>query len=272
MKKLYRKKNYTHCLALVVCLFCIVPFGFAQETDQNQKISGRDIMLLESNRPDGDDRHMLMTMRLVNRRNRERVRTVESFSKDFGKDRKSVMMFQQPADVRGTMFLSWEYDTPDREDDKWLYMPAMKKVRRISGSSRNEYFMGTDYTYDDMGDRNVDEDTHTLLGNEQVDGWNCWKVESVPVDPEDMYTKKVFWVDKKSHMIVKGEYYDKDGLVKTYQALDVRQQDGIWMTFRSQMDNISRQHKTIMEINKMDFNTGVSDKVFRVATIQRGHF
>ncbi len=234
------------------------------------EMTGRDVMVLEDERPDGDDRHMILTMRLVNRRNRERVRTVESLSKDYGKDRKSVMIFREPADVRGTMFLSWEYDQPEQEDDKWLYLPAMKKVRRISGSSKKEYFMGTDYTYDDMGDRNVDEDTHTLLGHEQVQGMDCWKVESIPIDPEDIYTRKVLWIDKKSHLIVKGEYYDKDGLVKVYRALDVRQQDGIWITFRSEMDNVSRQHKTIMAISKMELNTGVDDKVFRVATIQRG--
>ncbi len=136
----------------------------------------------------------------------------------------------------------------------------MKKVRRISGASKNEYFMGTDYTYDDMGDRNVDEDTHTLLGEEQVDGRECWKVESIPVDPEDMYTRKVLWIDKISYLTLKGEYYDKDGLIKKYHALDVRQQDGIWQIFRSEMDNVSREHKTIMEISKMEFDTGVDDK------------
>ncbi len=227
-------------------------------------------MVLADERPDGNDRRMTMTMRLINHRGRERVRTVKSLSKDYGKDKKSVMIFREPADVRGTMFLSWDYDAPAREDDKWLYMPAMKKVRRISGASKNEYFMGTDYTYDDMGDRNVDEDRHTLLGHEQVDGMDCWKVECVPLDSEDMYNRKVYWVDKRSYLVVKGEYYDKDGLVKIYRALDVRQQDGFWQTFRSEMDNVSREHKTIMEISEMEFDTGVGDNVFRVSTMQRG--
>ena len=74
------------------------------------------------------------------------------------------MVFEKPADVKGTAFLSWEYDDPKKEDDKWLYMPAMKKVRRISGASKNEYFMGSDFTYDDMGDRNVEEDTQYPAG------------------------------------------------------------------------------------------------------------
>ncbi|NCC94191.1 MAG: outer membrane lipoprotein-sorting protein, partial [Opitutae bacterium] len=143
-------------------------------------------------------------------------------------------------DVRGTVFLNWEYEQPDREDDKWLYMPALKKERRISGASKNEYFMGTDFTYDDMGDRNVDEDTHTLLGEERLRDRDCWKIEAIPVDPEDMYTRRVLWVDKEANLILQGEYYDKDGLVKVYRALDVRQENGIWTTFRSEMDNVSR--------------------------------
>ena len=133
------------------------------------ELNGRKIMTLADERPDGDDRHSVMKMTLINKRGRKRIREVENYSKDYGKDKKSVMVFKQPADVKGTAFLSWDYDDPAKDDDKWLYMPAMKKVRRISGSSTNEYFMGTDFTYDDMGDRNVDEDIHTLLGNEVVD-------------------------------------------------------------------------------------------------------
>lgn len=255
----------------VFLIFLTTSHAFlALAQNEEPALTGRDVMILEDERPDGDDRRMVMTMRLVNRRGRERVRTVESLSKDYGKDKKSVMIFREPADVRGTMFLSWEYDAPEKDDDKWLYMPAMKKVRRISGASRNEYFMGTDYTYDDMGDRHVDEDKHTLLGSEQLHSFSCWKVESIPLDAEDMYSRKVVWLDKNSHLIIKGEYYDKDGLVKIYRALDIRQQDGIWTTFRSEMDNVTREHKTIMEIDSIAFNTGVDDTVFRVATIQRG--
>ncbi len=232
--------------------------------------SGKEIMQLQHDRANGDDRKMTLTIRLINRQGKERVRTVESMSKDYGKDKKSIMLFQKPADVKGTMFLSWEYDSQDKEDDKWLYMPAMKKVRRISGASKNEYFMGTDYTYDDMGDRNVNEDRHTLLGKEKIGDKDCWKIESVPLDPEDLYTRKILWIDSISYLIIKGEYYDKDGLVKTYQALDVRKQDGFWLTFRSEMNNVSRQHKTILEIESIQFNTGVQDSLFQVTTLQRG--
>ena len=80
------------------------------------------------------------------------------------------MFFTYPGDVNGTGFLTWDYDDMSKDDDKWLYLPAMKKTRRISGSSsKTDYFMGTDFTYNDMGSRNIDEDTHTLLREE--DRW-----------------------------------------------------------------------------------------------------
>lgn len=235
-----------------------------------QEFSGREIMTLVYDRADGEDRTATITMTLVNRRGSQRVRTVQSFSKDYGPDRKSVMVFQEPADVRGTAYLAWDYEDAGREDDKWLYIPSIRKARRISGASRNEYFMGTDFTYDDMGRRAVDEDTHTLLGEETVLEHPCWKIESIPVDKDDLYTRKVFWVSQRAHLVMQGEYYDRDGLIKTYKALDVREQDGFWTLMRSEMDNVSREHKTVMESAEVRYDSGLEDSLFQVSTIERG--
>ncbi len=252
-------------LSALLLSFLFPSIIYAQET-----LGGKEIMTLVDERPDGDDRHSIMKMTLVNKRGRKRVRELESFSKDYGKDSKTVMVFRAPADVKGTAFLSWGYDDPQKEDDKWLYLPALRKVRRISGASKNEYFMGSDFTYDDMGDRNVDEDTHTLLGEDILDGHRCWKVESVPVNSEDMYARKIFWVDQQSHLVLKGEYYDKDGLLKNYRVLAFDQQDGIWAVRSSEMDNVSRNHKTLMETSSIRYDTGLKDTLFKVSTIQRG--
>jgi len=249
-------------------MIMLLTFSPVMATDGPQ--TGKEIMNRVDDRPDGDDRKSVLTMTLINKSGRQRIREVVSFSKDFGKDKKSVMVFKKPADVSGTAFLNWEYDDPAREDDKWLYMPAMKKVRRISGASKNEYFMGSDFTYDDMGDRNVEEDTHTLVGAETVDGHECWKIESIPVDTEDMYTRKVIWVCKAAEMVIKAEYYDKDGLLKVYKALDFRQQDGFWTLFKSEMNNVSRNHKTVMTMDSVQYNNGIDDDLFRVSTLQRG--
>ncbi len=260
------ERNFKNIFLSALLLSFLFPsIIYAQEA-----LSGKEIMTLVDERADGDDRHSIMKMTLVNKRGRKRVRELESFSKDYGKDKKMVMIFRTPADVKGTAFLSWSYDDPQKEDDKWLYMPALRKVRRISGASRNEYFMGSDFTYDDMGDRNVEEDTHTLLGEEVIDDHNCWKIESIPVDPEDMYTRKIYWIDKQSHLVLKAEYYDKDGLLKNYRVISFSQQDGIWTVLKSEMDNISRNHKTYINTSSIHYDTGLKDQLFKVSTIQRG--
>jgi len=233
--------------------------------------NGRDIMLKVDRRPDGTDRKFILEMTLINKRNRKRVRTVLSYSKDYGKDKKTIMYFEKPADVKGTGFLSIEYDEPSKEDDRWLYLPALKKVRRISGSSKNDYFMGTDFTYDDMGDRSVDEDTHQLLREEVVDGYPCWVVESVPKDKSYMYSKKINWIRKDSLIAFIVEFYDQRGtLIKTLTAPVQEKVNGFWTALKMVMDNTSKEHKTLLEMKDVQYDQGIKDSLFRVSTLQRG--
>jgi hypothetical protein len=227
------------------------------------------IMRQVYNRADGENRSSTMTMTLENKQGRQRVRTLESYSKNYGQDRKSIMIFQAPADVKGTMFLSWEYDDPKREDDKWLYMPAMRKDRRISGTSRNEYFMGSDFTYDDMGRRHPSKDRYTFLGEEEFEGHDCWKIEAVPVESE-IYAKRILLVGKDAKLILRGEYFDKNGLLKIFEAREVRKIDGFWTTIIGQMTNVISKHKTVLHTKDMQYNRGLDDAIFTVATLQRG--
>ena len=232
--------------------------------------SGREIMVAVDERPDGDDRISDLTMTLTNRRGRKRIRKVLSFRKDYGKDTKKLMQFKKPADVSGTAFLSWDYDNPETDDDRWLYMPALRNTRRISGKASDDYFMGTDFTYDDMGGRSVDEDTHTLAGEETIHGDPCWVVESVPVDPDDMYTKTVSWISREKKLPLKKEYHDKDGLLKVYTADSVEKIDGFWTVTVMRMENRVEDHKTRMEFSNIRFDNGLSDAKFRVNVLSRG--
>lgn len=258
------RSSCAYCMAAValslLCLFFTIPAQAADATAIMQQVYDR---------AEGEDRTSVMTMTLENKQGRQRVRSLMSYSKNYGPDRKSIMMFQAPGDVKGTMFLSWEYDDPKREDDKWLYMPAMKKDRRISGTSRNEYFMGSDFTYDDMGRRHPSKDRYTFLGEERFMGHDCWKIEAVPIEPET-YTKRVLLVGKDARLVLKGEYFDKDGLEKVFEAKDVRKIDGFWTMVASQMTSLSREHKTLLHTQDMQYNKGLDDGLFTVATLQRG--
>ena len=238
---------------------------------QSEELTGRDIALKVHDHPDGDDQRGVMHMTLINRRGRTRERLVLSLSKEYGKDSKSLMFFQLPADVKGTGFLQYEYDDPAKEDDRWLYLPALKKVRRISGSSKNDYFMGTDFTYDDMGNRAVEEDHHKLLREEEVDSLKCWVLESTPKDKDYMYSKTVKWIRQDALTPIKVEFYDRQGnLLKVLTITDIRKQDGFWTMFKMEMDNLQERHKTILEIKEIHYNVGLKDNLFRVSTLERG--
>ncbi|MFC1713177.1 outer membrane lipoprotein-sorting protein [Candidatus Poribacteria bacterium] len=254
-----------------ICLVISILFCLSAVSTQGAELTGRDIMIKVDERPDGDDQRSIMKMTLINKRGKTRERSVLTYSKDYGKDRKSLMYFQSPGDVKGTGFLSWDYDDPKKDDDQWLYLPALKKSRRISSSSKNDNFMGTDFTYDDMGDRNVDEDMHELLREEELDGHKCWVVESKSKEEDYIYSRRVSWVRKDALVMLKVEFYDRRGsLLKILTSPDIRKQDGIWAHFRMEMENVQNEHKTIIEMMEIQYDIGIKDSMFRVSTLERG--
>lgn len=234
--------------------------------------TGRDIIQMVQDQPDGENRKSVMTMKLINHRNAVRERSLLSYSLDLGKDRKSIMFFRSPADVKGTGFLSWQYDDPDKDDDRWLYLPAMKKVRRISGASaKKEKFMGSDFTYDDMGGRHVDEDEHLLTGEENVEGITCWVVESVPRDEDASYSKKVSWIRKDALIPVKVEFYDRMGaLNKTLKASGISREGNYWTTRSLEMTSHQRNHKTLIQIERIEYDLDMDESMFTVPALERG--
>ncbi len=254
---------------IIVAVFCLVLIpGFL--CMNASALTGREVMVMVDEREDGDDSKSIVEMTLINRRGKKRIRQMVSYRKDYGADSKKVMCFKKPADVQGTAFLSWEWDDPDKNDDKWLYMPALRKVRRIGGESTNDYFMGSDFTYDDMGKRNVDEDTHTLICQEAVNGSNCWKIESIPLEKDANYNRKILWVDKDARAVIKAEYYDSQGLLKTLTVKDLKRHNDIWTIFEMEMNNTRENHTTIMKMSNVQYNIGVADSFFQTATISRG--
>ncbi len=240
-----------------------------------QTLTGREIAQKVKDRPDGDTRSSEMTMKLINKRGRMRERKVVSYSMDYGKnmkDKKTLMFFQYPGDVKGTGFLTWDYDEIGKDDDKWLYLPAMKKTRRISGSSaKKDYFMGTDFTYDDMGSRNIDEDDHKLLREEEVDGHKCWVLESTSKDSRDIYSKKVSWVRQDCDVSVKVEYYDKmNKLHRVLVLSDIEKVEGFWIAKKMDMKNVQTNHETIITIANPKYNIPLEESTFTVAKLEKG--
>lgn len=239
--------------------------------------TGREIAQKVKERPDGDTRKSELVMKLINKRGAVRERRMLSYSIDVGKDkkdRKSIMFFQHPGDVKGTGFLTWDYDNVNQDDDKWLYLPAMKKTRRISGASaKQDYFMGSDFTYDDIGSRNVDEDIHKLLGEEIIGAYKCWKLESIPTNKYEIYSKKISFIRQDCLIAIKVEYYDKIGtLHRILELSDIRQVEGFWIAQKLDMTNVQTEHKTILEIKNPRFNLPMEESQFNTSTLEKGRF
>jgi hypothetical protein len=257
---------------IIKSVVLLIMGGLFFNTGSYAQPSGREIIQMVQDRPDGENRKSLMTMQLVNHRGAVRERTILSYSMDLGKDSKSIMFFQSPADVKGTGFLSWQYDDPFRDDDKWLYLPAMKKVRRISGSAAGkESFMGSDFTYDDMGGRSVDEDEHRLIREEALEGYPCWVVENIPRDDGATYSKTISWIRQDALTPVKVEFYDRMGdLLKTLYASAISRESGFWTTGKLEMTNHRKNHRTVITMDKIEYNLALNESLFTVPSLERG--
>jgi outer membrane lipoprotein-sorting protein len=147
----------------------------------------------------------------------------------------------------------------------------MKRVRRITGSGKNDSFMGTDFTYEDMGSRSLNKDDFTLQREEAVEGAPCWVVEARPKDSKDPYGRRVIRVRKDSSVLAAVDYYDRQGrLLKTLRVSGIRQIDGIWTAQKMEMTNVQDKHSTVINISDIRFNTPLEDSLFTVANLERG--
>jgi len=254
------------CIVIIAISIAAATSILAQE-----EITGLKIIENVYNRPTGKDVQADLTMSLINSRGDQRVREIKQFSKDFDKMEKKIMFFISPADVRNTSFMSWSYDEEGKDDDQWIYLPALKKVKRISSDSKSDYFMGSDFTYDDLGDRHPTEDLHKLLREEDVNGEACYVVESIPEDEDYMYSKTVTWIIKDKWIGLKKEFFDEDDeLLKVLAVKKYEKINEYWIILHTEMHNIQRDHTTKMEQKNVEIDGGIADNKFTERMMRRG--
>ncbi|MFA7123616.1 MAG: outer membrane lipoprotein-sorting protein [Candidatus Delongbacteria bacterium] len=235
-----------------------------------EEMTGKTIMEKVYYNPSGDDTQGELTMSLINSRGDTRVRKLMQYTKDDGKTEKKIMFFLSPADVRETSFMNWSY-TDGRDDDQWIYLPALKRVKRISSDSKGDYFMGSDFTYDDLGDRHPDDDEHKLLRTEKIGDYECFVVESVPKDEDYMYSKTITWVMKENYLGLKREFYDdRDRLLKVLNIKKFEKISGFWTILETEMHNVQKDHRTQMVFDEVKINTGVSESKFTERSMTMG--
>ena len=251
-------------VAVLVALMSV--FG----TVSAAELSGEEIMEKVYSRETGDSRSSNLEMILINSRGAERVREIKQYEKDFGEVEKKIMFFISPADVRNTSFMNWSYDS-DQSDDQWIFLPALNKVKRISSENKSDYFMGSDFTYDDLGDRTLAEDEHNLIGEDTIDGKEVYVVENIPVAEDDLYSRTVTYVWQDNWIGLKKEFYDQEGeLLKVLTVNQLEEIDGILTIVDNEMHNLQSDHRTILRTSEVEYNTEVDENLFSERMMRRG--
>ena len=213
----------------------------------------------------GKDSKIRVMMRLISREGKERVREMTMLRKNFGEaggDQKYFIYFYQPSDVREMTFMVWKY--PKKDDDRWLFIPALNMVRRISASDRRSSFVGSDFTYEDVSGRDIEDDNHSLIKEEKVGDRDCFVVKSVPKDEKGTdYAYKLLWVDKERWLPLKEEYQSKKGgLQKMFTANELKEVSGFWTITKRTMRNMESGHRTEVTFEKVEYNLGMEDDLF----------
>jgi hypothetical protein len=252
--------------------------GPSVQADGEALPDGRAIVERVNARDDGAHVRLNATITLRDKRGNERVRETVSWRKYYGADKKTVLFFTSPANIRNTGFLTFDYAEADRDDDQWLYLPAARKVRRISASDRGDFFVGTDFTFEDIKKESkisAEDFTFSTLGEDLVDGHACYEVEAIPVDESTAkelgYARAVSWFDAEIWMSRKSEYYDgQGGLQRTILSQDIEQVDGIWIARRVSATNHKTGHSSVFLFTEVDYATTVDDVLFTERSLARG--
>jgi outer membrane lipoprotein-sorting protein len=258
---------------IIKIIFLLYLFIISSSSLMAQELTGHQIMVNEDTREDGDDQTSRGTFHLINKKGQKRVRKTKRMWKDYdGKEgfkEKDIIIFESPQDIDGTGFLNWSYTDITKDDDQWLYLPGLRKVRRIPASDKEDSFVGTDFTFDDMGEREVEEDTHKLITKEVFEDRNCFVVESIPKEKGYIYSKKLIWIVDGEWIVPKIEFYDKKG--KFLKELHIKWQkvQDIWAWQELLMKNTQTGHQTTIEASDIKFNKGLTDTFFTQRTLIR---
>jgi len=249
---------------------------------QAAELSAREVMERVDNRYDGDTAIADYTMVLIDRRERQRTRSLRIYSKDYGEDSRQLSQFESPVDIRGTAYLNFDWDDAERDDDSWLYLPALQRVRRIASSDTSDSFLGSDFTYADINGIELSWYDFTFVNeSEQVDGFDTWVIEATAktefkekAEDATGYSKLQSWIRKDNFVQVRGQAWELRGnRIKYFTASEIEEIDGIWTVRRLQAittRNGRQEHASVLQLNNVVYNDPVDDELFTTETMQRG--
>ena len=181
---------------------------------------------------------------------------------------KAVLRFTAPAEVKGVALLVINH--PDKSSDQWMWTPAINRERRIALQDRSTRFFGTDFSFEDLEERDTNQFDYKSLGEETIDGAACWKIESRPKETKvSQYTHSMLWVRKDNYVLAQIENYNKDQLVRRAKYSDIRNVQGMWTAHRIDMQDLKRNSRTVLKIDKLQYNLPMKDDSFTVQAFRR---
>jgi hypothetical protein len=255
---------------------------------QPPRLSADDVARRMQDRNTGADSRMTLRMKLSDRRGRARERVLDLITlrgratpgapKTAPDGDRLLIRFTYPNDINGTGFLVWEH--PDADDERFLYLPALGRVRRIAGSETQDSFVGSDFTYEDIGGRELDDYTYAFAGADaETATWApssgptrpAWRLESRLKDKSGQFPRVVSLVLKDSFVVVQADVYNRrDERQKVYQVRRLEQVEGIWTVMDSEMTNGLEKSKTELLVERADYNVGLKEQDFSRRELERG--
>ena len=211
-----------------------------------------------------------MLMLLRNKQGQESIREIKTKTLELLNDGdKSLTIFNKPRDVKGTSFLSFSH--PVANDDQWLYLPSLKRVKRISSRNKSGPFMGSEFSFEDLSSFEIEKYNYNYLGDETINGLDSYMVEQFPVDENSGYTRRIVWLDKAEYRVQKIDFYDrKNSLLKTLSYNSYKQYlDKFWRADSALMVNHQSGKSTELKWDNYAFKTGLVDSDFNRNTLKR---
>lgn len=181
---------------------------------------------------------------------------------------KAVIRFTAPAEVKGVALLIVNH--PDRSSDQWMWTPAIERDRRIALQDRSTRFFGTDFSFEDLEERDVNQYDYTLLGEDAVDGADCWRIQSIPKEAKSsQYTKVLVWIRKDNYASARVESYVKDRAVRRLNYTRISNIQGIWTAQELTMADLTRGSVTRLTLDKVEYNVPLKEDDFTLQAIRR---
>jgi ribosomal protein S8 len=271
-------KTVLKITSLIITLLLITANAYSDQND----LTAYDVVKRMDELNDGDTLTSNTLMVLMDSSKNKRIRKIKSIRKDFGKDTKGLVFFLSPADVRNTTYMSFDWDNEEKEDDSWLYLPALKKIKRIASSDKSGSFMGSDFTYSDINGMEIEDWNYKFKKQSvSVDGVETWVIEGRPkkdkrkkVIDETGYIKNNLWIRKDNFMLIKGKYWVKKGKkIKYFKATGIKKIDNIWSSTKLSMITTKKgvvTHSSFLKISNLIYNSKISDSIFTTGKMERG--